>query len=132
MSFRTQLRYLRLHALISSGLIFVVGLGAFSQANRKFDTIDVQRINVIEKDGTVRLVISNKSRSPAPMERGQQFGYQPGNRAGLIFYNDEGTEDGGLIFSGARDPTGKYEAVGSLTFDQYEQDQTIALQYIDG
>ena len=29
------------------------------------------------------------------------------------------------------DSAGKYQAVGSLTFDQYEQDQTVALQYID-
>ena len=48
----------------------------------------------------------------------------------MIFYNDEGTEDGGLIFSGKKE-NGKVSAVGSLTFDQYEQDQTIALQYID-
>ncbi len=57
MTVRTQLRYLRLHALISSGVILVVALGAFSQGNRKFDTIDVERINVIEKDGRVRLTV---------------------------------------------------------------------------
>jgi hypothetical protein len=49
----------------------------------------------------------------------------------MIFYNEEGTENGGLIYQGHRDSTGKYFAVGSLTFDQYEQDQTVALQYID-
>jgi|SRR5712692_8955904 len=48
----------------------------------------------------------------------------------MIFYNDEGTEDGGLIFGGKRE-NGKVSAFGSLTFDQYEQDQTIALQYYD-
>jgi hypothetical protein len=48
----------------------------------------------------------------------------------LIFYNDDGTEDGGLIFSGKLE-NGKPNAAGSLTFDQYEQDQTIALQYVE-
>jgi hypothetical protein len=48
----------------------------------------------------------------------------------MIFYNDEGTENGGLIFSGEK-KDGNVTAVGSLTFDQYEQDQTIALQYVD-
>jgi len=48
----------------------------------------------------------------------------------MLFYNEEGTENGGLIFSGKK-VDGKVTAVGSLTFDQYEQDQTIALQYVD-
>jgi hypothetical protein len=65
------------------------------------------------------------------MERGQAFGYQPGNRAGMIFYNEEGTEQGGITYTGQRDSAGNYQAVGSLTFDQYEQDQTVALQYFD-
>jgi hypothetical protein len=132
MRLKTELRFLRLHALVTtSAIIALVTTGFAGQSNARFDTIDVERINVIERNGQVRLVISNKARSPAPMERGQPFGYQPGNRAGLIFYNEEGTENGGLIYTGQRDSAGNYQAVGSLTFDQYEQDQTIALQYID-
>jgi hypothetical protein len=77
------------------------------------------------------MVISNQERSPGPIERGVPFGYAGGNRPGMIFYNEEGTENGGLIFGGHRDSTGHYESSGSLTFDQYDQDQTVALQYID-
>jgi hypothetical protein len=88
-------------------------------------------LHAVEKDGSVRLVIANMARSPGPIERGQPFGYPGGGRAGMIFYNDEGTENGGLIFGGRRDSTGRYSASGSLTFDQYDQDQTIALQYVD-
>jgi hypothetical protein len=132
MNVQSQLRYLRLHAFLSMSAIVVLIASAFSgQQKTRFETIDVERINVVEKNGQIRLVISNKDRSPAPMERGQEFGYQPGNRAGIIFYNEEGTENGGLTYQGHRDSTGKYFAVGSLTFDQYEQDQTVALQYID-
>lgn len=97
---------------------------------KRFEEIDVERINIVEKDGSTRMVISNKDRSPGPIQRGQPFGYPGGTRAGVIFYNDEGTENGGLIFSGKREE-GKVTAVGSLTFDQYEQDQTIALQYVE-
>jgi len=132
MNVQSQLRYLRLHAFLSTSAIVVLITTAFTGSQKaRFETIDVERINVIEKNGQVRLVISNKARSPAPMERGQPFGYQPGNRAGLIFYNEEGTENGGLTYTGQRDSAGNYQAVGSLTFDQYEQDQTIALQYSD-
>lgn len=116
------------------GFLLALSMAAFVRSDRtaSFDEINVERINVVEKDGRVRLVISNRSKSPAPLERGKPFGYPGGNRPGLIFYNDEQTEDGGLVFSGARDSSGRYEASGTFTFDHYEQDQTVALQYVDG
>jgi len=131
MSPNTQLRFLRLHAVVTSAAITVLIATGFTRQSQRFQTIDVERINVVEKNGQVRLVISNKDRSPPPMERGQPFGYQGGNRAGMIFYNEEGTENGGITYTGQRDSSGNYQAVGSLTFDQYQQDQTIALQYFD-
>ena len=132
MTIKAELRFLRLHAVVTTGAIVVlVSTGFARQSSARFETIDVERINVVEKNGQVRLVISNKARSPAPMQRGQAFGYQPGNRAGMIFYNEEGTENGGITYTGQRDSAGHYTAVGSLTFDQYEQDQTVALQYYD-
>jgi hypothetical protein len=135
---RTQLerevRFLKLYAAVSSFCLLLLCLAAFQQSpeqNQRFTEIEVERINVVERDGTLRMVIANRERSPGPVFRGQPFAYPGGSRAGMIFYNDEGTEDGGLIFSGRRKPDGTYEATHSLTFDQYEQDQIIALQYID-
>jgi hypothetical protein len=128
-----EVRFLKAYAVIATLACAVFLLTAFTMQNRKqkFGEIDVERINVVEKGGSTRLVISNNERSPGLLERGKPFGSQSGGgRAGLIFYNDEGTENGGLIFSGKTE-NGKVAAVGSLTFDQYEQDQTIALQYID-
>lgn len=46
----------------------------------------------------------------------------------MIFYNDEATENGGLIISGARQADGRVSSVGHLSFDQYEQDQVVNLQ----
>ena len=125
-----RVRILEAYAVVSLLVFSVLAFSASIQTKQKFEEIDVERINVVEKDGSTRLVISNKERSPGPIERGKPFGYPGGGRAGMIFYNDEGTEDGGLIFSGQK-VGGKVSAVGSLTFDQYEQDQTIALQYVD-
>jgi hypothetical protein len=125
-----EVRFLKAYAAIATLTCAVFLLTAFTMQKQKFGEIDVERINVVEKDGSTRLVISNKERSPGPIERGKPFGYPGGGRAGMIFYNDEGTENGGLIFSGKKE-NGKIGAVGSLTFDQYEQDQTIALQYVD-
>ena len=74
----------------------------------RFDEIDVGRINVLEKDGTVRLVISNRQQSPGPMYKGKAFGYPGGGRPGLIFFNDEGSEDGGITWEGKTE-NGKYQ-----------------------
>lgn len=127
-----QVRVLRAYLIAATTIgLGLTSLGFTQQRNAKFNEIDVERINIVEKNGQLRLVISNKARSPGPMERGVAFAYAGGGRAGLIYYNDEQTEAGGLSFGGHRDASGKYSAGGILTFDQYEQDQTIALQYND-
>ena len=95
-----------------------------------FDEITVHRINVVEPDGRIRMVIANTPGTPGPIEHGKPFGYGAGERQGLIFYNDEETEAGGLIFSG-KTTDSNTTAVGSLTFDQYNRDQTVALQYVE-
>ncbi len=46
--------------------------------------------------------------------------------AGMLFINDEGTEDGGLIYGGAT-TDGKRSSFSHLSFDQYEQDQTVVM-----
>ena len=122
-----QVRFLKIYAAAATLVcaVFVLTAFTFQTQKQKFGEIDVERINVVEKDGSTRLVISNRERSPGPIQRGKPFGYPVGGRAGMIFYNDEGTEDGGLIFNGKKE-NGQTHAVGSLTFDQYEQDQTIA------
>ena len=97
-----------------------------------FDIINVKRINIIEEDGTLRLTISNKEKSPAPLTYGKEFGLTGGNRCGLIFFNEEGTECGGLTFSGVTDSiTGEQDAFGHLSFDQYNQNQVLYFQYSD-
>lgn len=89
-------------AALGISLIGIVSLAALGSHDAKphFGEIDVERINVVEKDGHVRMVIANRKRSPGPLYKGRPFGYPGGTRAGLIFYDDEGTEDGGLIFRG--------------------------------
>jgi hypothetical protein len=93
----------------------------------KFDEIDVQRLNFIEPDGTMRLVISNKARFPGSYFQGKEI--QRGDRqsTGLLFMNDEGTEMGGLVFDGAKGKDGLIRTNGHLSFDQYDQDQLFAV-----
>lgn len=128
---RTQreLRLLRAYLVVSTALLSILSLAAFRRASDRphFEEIDVERINIVEKDGRVRLVLANSQRSPGAVSRGQLI-TQAGRRPGLIFYNDEGDENGGLTFGGKR-VNGSVEAGGHLSFDRYGQDQVIALTY---
>ncbi len=128
----TGLKLMRL-SIALSGVFMVIGLASLVSgraARTHFGEIDVERLNIVEKDGKLRLVIANKELTPGPVERGVPFGYGSGRRIGLIFYNDEGTECGGLAFGSSR--TGdEYEAGAILAFDQYDQDQAIALQHYE-
>ena len=76
------------------------------------------------------MVISNKDRMhPGVMdgitiERTRQ-------EAGMIFFNDQGDEVGGLTYAG-RETNGTRQADAGLMFDQLKQDQTVGLTYTEG
>lgn len=130
---RRELRLLRAHVVITTSLLIVLLLAGFLQAAQRtrFTEIDVERINVVEPDGKLRMVISNRPRSIGPIYKGKRFGYPGGTRPGIIFFNDEESENGGLGFSGGRQPDGSFRAGAQLAFDQYDQDQVLFLQYSD-
>jgi hypothetical protein len=102
--------------------------GASAYPSSRFDVIDVHRINLREADGTLRMVIASRDRFPGAYWHGQEKPH-PGRSevAGMIFVNDEGTENGGLIFSGSKHH-GKIDGSGHLSFDQYDQDQVVSLE----
>ena len=98
----------------------------------KFDEIDVGRINIREPDGRLRMVISNREQFPGePWKGGEKPRPDRRTMAGLLFVNDEGTENGGLIQKGAIGPDGKVDAGLSLTFDRFRQDQVLQLLHAE-
>jgi hypothetical protein len=74
--------------------------------NQRIAELDVERINVVDCDGTLRMTISNKDTLPNPVLHGKEFVRQGPKVPGIIFYNDDGDECGGLMFGGTRDPNG--------------------------
>jgi hypothetical protein len=94
------------------------------------DELTVKRINVVEDDGTLRLVIGNSTAGDTSPMRGRQVEH-PGRppMAGLLFVNDEGTECGGLGFAGRRADDGAKVQWGYFTFDDYEQNECFRLGY---
>lgn len=131
---KKQIRLLMMYSALISLLLIVMWLFALKKNSKiqSFDELTVKRINIIESTGMPRLVISNKELSPDPLSYGNTYGIHGRNRPGIIFYNDEGTENGGLTFMGNTDSiSGKYIATGHFSFDQYNQNQVLYLQYID-
>jgi hypothetical protein len=134
-STRRELRRVRAILLTATIGGAVLAVAAFRQPSRKrrFTEIDVERINVVEKDGKLRLTISNSARLPDPVIGGKSYPLRGGTgagSAGMIFFNDEGNENGGLVFAG-RETAGGHRASGHLTFDQFDQDEALALSYTD-
>lgn len=130
---RREVRLLKGYAVFSTLLLGVLFLAAFGSGAQKvkFVEIDVERINIVEPDGKLRMVLSNRPRSTGPIYKGEPFGYPGGGRPGIIFFNDEETENGGLTFTGSEGPDGRYRASSGFSFDQFNQDQVLYLQYND-
>ena len=122
-----EVRYLKIYAVVSTLFFAVFLLSAFAVGSKKkFEEIDVERINVVEKDGKLKMVISNKERQHPGIMDGKVWDERKGERpAGMLFFSEKGDEIGGLIFDG---DTGKGQG-GSLTFDKFRGDQTIQLTH---
>jgi hypothetical protein len=122
-------RFLMIYSGVMTVVFAISALYGFARGPQKMtiEELDVQRINLREPDGTLRLVISDKSKAPGIFIEGKEYPHPDRKTAGMIFYNDEGTENGGLIFGGERSKDGTKQSSGHLSFDAYEQDQTMAL-----
>lgn len=118
-----DLRFLKVYAGVSTLVCAVLfGLLFKNFGAKKFSEISVERINIIEADGRLRMVLSNKERQHPGMMDGVIYEERRGKRPpGLMFFNEKGDELGGLVFDGQ---TGKGQG-GSLTFDKFRGDQTI-------
>lgn len=127
-----RLRILETYAVISGIIFLVLAVSAFVSDRspaEHFEELSVERISIVEKNGTPRLVIANSTRMPDPIIDGKPFKTE--RPSGMVFYNQRGDEDGGLIFDAVAKEGGQYGAYGGLSFDQYRQSQIVALTYND-
>ncbi|HEX2791548.1 MAG TPA: hypothetical protein VHN17_14045 [Steroidobacteraceae bacterium] len=123
---RRNLIYTWLTAI--SVILAIIGWGraAAERQVTSFAEIDVQRINVREPDGTLRMTISSSATAPGLIFKGIEHPFPNRQAAGILFFDDEGTENGGLLFGGAKKGQNASSG-GHLSFDQYQQDQVISL-----
>ncbi|MCR8559664.1 hypothetical protein KXD93_18555 [Mucilaginibacter sp. BJC16-A38] len=118
-----QVKILKIYAIVLT--LVVIGFIAYSISlnSGHYKEITAERINIVEKTGRLRMVISNKERQhPGRMDdKDLPTRDRP---AGMIFFNDDGDEDGGLVYDG-----NKNGASMTYSFDQYKNDQIMQLQY---
>jgi hypothetical protein len=127
-----EIRFLRMYTNLSTLTCLVVVLSAFTAQNRKakFEEIDVERINIVESDGRITLVIANKERLPGPIMGGQTYERVGLKAPGIVFYNDKGDESGGLR-TVSSETADKYSAGAGLAFDKYNGDEVVGIRYND-
>lgn len=123
-----RLRFLEIYVVVSLVIFGVLAFTAFTKSKEKFTEIDVERLNVREKNGQLLMVVANSDRMPDPIINGKPFKTE--RPAGMLFYNGLGDENGGLVF-GAVASGDKYGAYQGLSFDKYKQAQVMALIYND-
>lgn len=124
-----ELVFLRTFAAITAlGVLLLTTSGFRKFGNQRFSEIDVERINIIENDGTVKMVITNVGRFPHGNDtiNGRPTNEDRKKRSGMLFFNEEGMECGGFIYDGDKTENG-HSAGMSLTYDQYDGDQVMQL-----
>jgi hypothetical protein len=124
-----EVRFLKIYAMVMTLVCSMFFLTAFSiqTKNQKFTEIDVERINIVEKDGKLRMVISNQERQHPGIVNGKIIKREHPRPPGMIFFNHLGDEMGGLIYG----DNGGIGHFGSLTWDKVRNDQTIGFRHLE-
>ena len=124
-----EVRFLKIYAAVATlvGAIFLFS-GFINQSKKqKFEEIDVERINIVEKNGKLDMVISNHERQHPGIVNGKIIERKQPRPPGMIFFNHLGDEMGGLIF-GDNGGNGHF---GSFTWDKVKNDQTMGFRYLE-
>lgn len=118
-----QVRVLKIWCVALTCALGVAMLAGASRPEPR--ELTLERINIVDAAGQVRLVIANAERMPPPIVNGKPLprAVQP---AGILFYDAHGTEVGGLALSSPND--GRLSA---LVFDYGYTDAVGMLTHID-
>jgi|CXWL01.1.fsa_nt_gi hypothetical protein len=121
--------------IVLLGTTAVLVLSGFRNASHpRFDQIDVERLNVIGKDGKPVLVLARSGLVPGPRANGKDYDAAiiDGRElmSGMLFFNDVGDEVGSILWAGIDKQPGHSQVV-HLSMDQWKQNQTVALQNVD-
>ncbi len=124
-----EVRFLKIYAVVATLTCAVFFLSAFTLQNKKqkFEEIDVERINIVEKNGKLDMVISNQERQHPGIVNGKIIERKSPRPPGMIFFNHLGDEMGGLVF-GDNGGNGHF---GTFTWDKVRNDQTMGFRHLE-
>ncbi|WP_313808042.1 hypothetical protein [Flavobacterium sp.] len=131
-----KVNFLMTYALACTVLVVFLMLNSFSPKNNieHFDEITVKKITVTGEDNLPRMVLSNETRQHPGRMNGKEWKKRQ-RPSGIIFFNNEGDECGGLIHQ-TKIKDGKIISGMSFTMDNYKDDQVVQLlndeYYADG
>ncbi len=127
---KREIRFLKVYAFASTLLLLFLFITAFTvvEKGNKFEEIDVERINIVEKDGQLKMVISNQARQHPGISNGKIIERDYPRPPGILFFNQLGDEMGGLIYGA----NGDSSHFGSLTWDKVRGDQTMGFRHLEG
>lgn len=123
-----EIRFLKIYSvLLTIGIISFFVMSFVDNPNKEqFEEIDVERINVVEGNGDLKMVISNQEKQHPGMFDGSVL-VERERPPGIIFFNEEQDEVGGLVYKGNKEEG----ALMVLSFDQYKNDQVMQLRYLE-
>ena len=130
-SLQRQNRLLKITIGLGCLALSVSLMVAADMARTHFNEIDVERINIVSKDGKKELVIANRDRLPGVVSDGKEAADHR-HMPGLLFYNEAGDECGGLIWNGKLDAKGKPQSGMHFSMDRFGGDQQLALGHYEG
>jgi hypothetical protein len=87
----------------------------------------LRRLDITDAEGNVGFILAARPRLPGIRFEGKQHG--PGSRKdhpGMIFYNNNGDEVGGLVAMATKSPEGYYNGGISFSIDQVGHDGQVA------
>lgn len=122
-----EVRLLKWYSLILTIVLLLFIAYFFVSKNNKthFEEITAERINIVEKDGTLKMVISNQQRQHPGLLDGKPIPSRD-RPAGMIFFNAAGDECGGMVYDGDAK-----ESDFSYSIDQFKNDQIMQLDYTE-
>ena len=126
---RREIRFLRCYALgvtVLGGALFLVG-AVHATRPAEFDRITAHRIDVVDREGKLAMILTDHDDFPDPVINGKTVHRTSGlDENGIVFYNQDGNEQGAFMWDGRRGPHGATSA-NTLSYDAADSDQLLQL-----
>jgi len=104
-----------------------------TQKVSQFNTIRVQKIEIVQPDGKPAFTLFNSINMPPPIIEGKEYPANLRNGAGdangIVFYNNNGDEIGGFAFGSGKDEKGIVGQGAHLSFDAFQQDEVFHIDF---